>query len=280
MNPIFSKTRYNYKSYSDFWKLVELSGFRTCYTDQINLEADEIYISAPCNGEHKEHLPHRRSILKSPQKATVILWQLEKPYNPDTPGQTQFKVKSTLDECLKFFDTVWISDRWISSMDSRFVYAELGSHPEFASGPKLPVQYDVAHLSCQTPRRDGIYSGVRNALRLAPNAWGQERDTILRSTRAMLNVHQDETFVVEPLRIAVAAAYKLAYLTEASPDLHPLEPGKTCHAAPYDHLANDVTLWFAQQDLAGMGNALYDRLCVKSDFRRGVMDALERTFSV
>lgn len=275
--PIFARTRYAYQSYSDLWRLVELSNFHTCYVDEIDVEKDEIYITAPFNGESQGHLPHRRSILKSPQKATVILWMLEKPYAVDgTSGTVGQKVSSTLDRCLKFFDVVWISDKWIAGVDPRYVYAELGSHPGLASGPKTAIEYDFAHMSCIVPRREGIYGSLSRSLRMAPNGWGAERDKTLRATKAMLSVHQDLVQVTEPLRIALAAAYRLAYLTEDSPNSEPLEPGKTCHSAPYDMLTNDVPLWFAQQDLTSMGERLYQRLCVQSNFRKGVMDALER----
>lgn len=265
-----------YQSYSDFWRLVELSNFKTCYVDEIDLEKDEVYISCPLNGEHKETLPHRRSILKGPQKATVCLWQLEKPYNPDIePGTVSEKVKATLDRCLGYFDQVWISDRWVAGMDPRFVYVEMGSHPELASGPKTEIQYDFAHMSYMTGRREAIYGPLSRSLRMAPNAWGAERDRILRATRAMLNVHQDNVQVIEPLRIAIAAAYHMAYLTEDSPNLDPLVPGQTCHTAPYDRLVNDVPLWFAQQDLAGMGERLHQRLCVQSNFRSGIIKDIQ-----
>lgn len=275
--PIFARTRYTYTSYSDFWRLVELSNFKTCYVDEIDLEKDEIYVSCPLNGEHKEIFPYRRSILKCPQRATVALWQLEKPYNPDSgPGTVSDKVKATVDRCLGYFDSVWISDKWIAGLDPRFTYVEMGSHPELASSAKDSIQYDFAHMSYMIGRREAIYAPLSRTLRMAPNAWGVERDRILRSTRAMLNVHQDNVQVIEPLRIALAAAYRMAYLTEDSPNLDPLEPGKTCHTAPYDHLISDVPLWFAQQDLALMGERLFQRLCVQSNFRKGVMDALER----
>lgn len=278
--PIFARTRYEYASYSDFFELVRLSGFKTCYIDQIDLEQNEIYVFAPANGEIRPHIAHRRSILKGPQQARLCLWMLEKPYNPaaTTPAAIKEKASAVVDECLKFCEAIWISDRWIASIDSRYVYAELGSHPELAKGARLPIQYDFAHMSCSVPRRDGIYSQLAKHLRMGPNAWGDERDRILRSTRAMVNVHQDDGKVCEPIRVAIAAAYRLAYLTEECFDPYPLVPGQTCHQAPYASLANDVRSWFAHQDLAGMGEALYQRLCVSSNFRKGVMDALERTF--
>jgi hypothetical protein len=276
--PIFARTRYRYASYDDFWKLVELSGFKTCFVDQIDLAADEVYIHAPVNGETRPHIFHRRSILSGPQKARLVVFMLEKPYDPDSPGSVEAKVRALADDCLKFCEAVWISDRWIASLDLRWVYVELASHPAFASGPREPIQYDFAHMSCVTPRREGIYQHLAAQFRMAPNAWGDERDRILRSTRAMLNVHQDNTVCLEPLRVAIAAAYRLAYLTESSPDPYPLIPGQTCSQAGYDRLKPDVSAWLTQQDLRAMGEALYQRLCVTSNFRKGVMDALERTF--
>ena len=278
--PIFARTRYRYASYDDFFKLVELSGFKTCFVDEIDLAADEIYVSAPVNGEHRPHFSHRRSILSGLQKSRTIIWMLEKAYDPDSPGSVESKVRALADDCLKFAEAIWISDRWIASLDLRYVYAELGSHPGLASGPREPIQYDLAHMSCVTPRREDIYRHLASQFRMAPNAWGDERDRILRSTRAMLNVHQDGTVVVEPLRIAIAAAYRCAYLTEVSPDPYPLVPGQTCHMADFNRLKPDVAAWLTQQDLAAIGESLYQRLCVTSNFRKGVMDALNRTLSV
>jgi len=277
-DPIFARTRYEYQSYSDFWKLVELSGFKTCYVDQMDLEAEEVFISAPVNGETRPHIFGRRELLKTAQRAKIIVWLLEKPYDPASSLPIPAQIQNGVSELLSFADEAWISDRYVASCDPRYIYVEMGSHPELARGPKEAIQYDIAHMSCSVPRRDAIYSQLlQRGVHLAPNAWGDQRDSILRRTRAMLNVHQDDTKVVEPLRMAIAAAYRLAYFTEECHDVYPLAAGVTCHEAPYALLYNAIRNWMTG-DLAGMGERLYDRLCVKSNFRKGVMDALHRTF--
>lgn len=278
--PIFARTRYEYTSYSDFWKLVELSKFETCYVDQMDLESDQIYITSPVNGEHRPHVSHRRSTLKSAQQARIVTWMLERPVNTDSASVMRSQLRTLAEDVLKFSEAVWISDRYVASIEPRFTYVELGSHPEFSAGPKHPPQHDVAHMSCSVPRRDAIFSQLSKSMRVAPNAWGSQRDQILRETRAMVNVHQDESKICEPLRIAVAAAYKLAYLTEECHDVYPLVDGVTCFSAPYGLLQDAIHHWTAGGDLVGMGERLYDRLCVKSDFRKGVMNALDRTFPV
>ena len=39
---IFTRTRHTYDSYSDFWKLVELSGFNICFVDEIDISLENI----------------------------------------------------------------------------------------------------------------------------------------------------------------------------------------------------------------------------------------------
>lgn len=276
MNPIFAKTRYEYSSYSDFWRLVELSNFKTCYVDQMDLESEEVYVSTPVNGETRPHIFNRRSILKEAQKARIIIWQLERPISPS--GSIDDQIVHMTNEFYKFSDAVWISDRFIASKDSRLTYLEMGSHPDLASGAPHPSQHDIAHVSCSVPRRDGILRRLPPDVRIAPNAWGAERDNILRQSRAMLNIHQDDTQVIEPLRIALAAAYKLPYLTERCYDLHPLVPGETCLEAPYHALLNSVPTWLTYKDLHEFGERLHKRLCLEVNFKTSVMGALQRTF--
>ena len=218
---VFARTRYEYQSYSDFWRLVALSGFQTCYVDQIDLERENTYITAPVNGETRPHLYDRRSKLKGAQKAQVIVWLLER---PDVTGDVNAGVR----ELMKYVDAIWTSDKWLADTSGKlseadggphYVYAEMGSHPELAMGPSSHSGHDIAHLSYTVPRREAIYKPLAGlGAKIAPNAWGDHRDGVLRSTRAILNVHQDELGLIEPLRMVVAAAYRLAYLTEDCPE--------------------------------------------------------------
>jgi hypothetical protein len=279
--PIFARTRYTYTSYTDFWRLVELSGFRTCYVDEIDLERDEIYITSPVNGETRPHLFDRRAKLRGPQEARVIVWQLERPCDPSRPGSPEEQVRAGAREILTFSDAAWISDRWVARVsEGGFVHVTMGSHPELAGGPSFATpQYDLAHMSCSVPRRDAVVGYLhRRGLRIAPNGWGLERDRALRASRAILNVHQDGAPVMEPLRIALAAAYRLPYLSEVSNDPYPLVPDRTVLEAPVDRLGQAVEGWLRESRLRDLGSLLHEDLCVQMNFRKGVMEALERTF--
>ncbi len=280
--PIFARTRYVYQSYSDFWRLVELSGFQTCYVDEVDLEKDQVYVTAPVNGETRPHLHHRRAQLKSPQQARIIVWLLER---PDTMGDVNAGVR----EIMKYVDAVWTSDWWLAETSRKlseaeggpsYIYAPMGSHPELSLGPQSDGRgHDIAHLSYAVPRREAIYKPLAAfGCRIAPNAWGDERDGILRSSRAMLNVHQDESRLIEPLRIAVAAAYRLAYLTEECGSLLPLVHDETCLSAPYRELVQSVLSWFKHKDLGQLGERLHQKLCIQTNFREGVLEALSRSF--
>ncbi len=277
--PIFARTQYFYDSYRDFWRLVEASGFKTCVVSEMALESDNVYITTPINGEHRPHITHRRSILKGSQKAKLIAWNLERPdggrhASVDPTGA----VKEVYADLWKYFDAVWASDRYLASMpdDPRSVYVTLGSHQDLAEGdqPFPGFSYDVAHMSYITDRRKTILSTL--GLRQAPNAWGSDRDAILRRTRAMLNIHQTESPVSEPLRIALAAAYRMPYLTEECRELYPLKDGETCLSASHGSLQAKVKEWLSR-DITQIGHNLYKLLVEEMPFRKGVMEGLERT---
>jgi hypothetical protein len=277
-DPVFARTRYEYQSYSDFWRLVEISGFRTCYVDEIDLPKREIYITTPINGEIRPHVTHRRSILTGPQEAKIVWWNLERPDSWDLQGRTvEQSIMEANGDILKYADAVWVSDRWVASVDERSRFVVLGSHPEMSSGPSIGVEYATAHMSYITDRRKRVYEVVEKAVRIAPNAWGADRDRILRSTKAMLNVHQTPALIMEPLRVAVAAAYKLPYLSEEMNDPYPLEPGVSCLTAPYEEMGDAVVSWL-NEDLSKIGIELHKRLCIETTFRIGVLKGLIDTF--
>ena len=53
---IFAKPVRHYDSYTDFWRLVELSGFPTIYVNEIDITKPGIYITSPMNGDYIEHM--------------------------------------------------------------------------------------------------------------------------------------------------------------------------------------------------------------------------------
>ena len=72
----FIKTRYQYDSYIDFFRLAELSSFETIYVDELDVSQDGVYITAPVNGEWRPHIDNQS---KKARNAHLILWNLERP---------------------------------------------------------------------------------------------------------------------------------------------------------------------------------------------------------
>lgn len=280
---VFVRTRYTYQSYQDLWRLVELSGFRIIYVDQFDLETDYVGILPTCNGELRPHITHRRSILKGPQWATLIHWNLERPDSGDyeVSKVTKEGVSNSTSEILQFVDHQWVSDRWWASFDPRLVYVTMGSHPEFAGGREAMKEYDACALSYNTHRRDQIYGTLKQRIRMAPDsAWGAERDRILRSSSCMVYVHQTPMPIGAPIRMAIAAAYGLPVISERLGDPHPHVPGHDLVMADYDRLVPAaMEALRSPEHLAEVGRNLRRRLCLENPFRQCVLDGVERTLS-
>lgn len=206
---IFAHPRYNYDSYTDYRRLVELSQFSTCFVDEIDLHSDNLYIVSPVNGEFDAHIDWR-----VPRKCGILHWNLERPGNgtlADYKGQNSKRMREGK------VDNVLVSDKLLSTLTG-FRYVVLGSHERLGT-PGNDKIYDYVHLMCYAPRR-GAFFNYPNALtsmggmKIAPNGWGQERHESLQRSKMLINVHQDEHVYCEPLRFALAAAYGLPIITE------------------------------------------------------------------
>jgi hypothetical protein len=274
LEPTFVKTRYRYDSYTDFWKLVELSGFPTCYVDQIDLEKEGLFITSPINGELRPHMDYRRSILKGPQKPKIVWWNLERPDSNGVPLSSGKYAKEN-DEIFRYVDAIWVSDRYLQTLDSRTTFAVLGSHVGLAESVQQPKTYDFAVMSYINPRRETILSQLRD-FRSAPNAWGVERAHILAGTPIMLNIHQTDAPICEPLRFALAAAYGMTLVSETCADPWPLVRDDDVVTADYGDLAVVARRHMSQKHDAFSGR-LRKKLAIEWNFIKGVEDALGRT---
>ena len=274
MKVVFAKTRYAYDSYRDFWKLVELSGFDTCFVDEIDLPLDIVYITTPVNGELRPHMDHRRSILKGPQRAKIIWWNLER---PDSDGQPP--ITDVITDILRYVDAVWVSDRHYASLDKRMHHVVLGSHAGLCRDHEpYPAQYDYTHQSYVWGRREAIFFPLRmSGLREGPNGWFEERDCTLRSSRLIVNVHQTKALIGEPLRFAVTSAYRMAMVSETLADNYPFVPSHDHIQASFENLVETVRSSLGRNDLAEMGRNLFHRLCVEWTFSRGVREGIAST---
>lgn len=278
---VFAKTEHLYQSYVDFWRLVELSGFETCFVKDIDLEREAIYIETPVNGEVRPHIKHRRSILKKPQQAVLVWWNLERPDSGDYElGKIRGNecVTVATPEIMEYFDHVWVSDRYLASMDSKTIYVPLGSDARLGAAPHPSKSYDICTLSYNNHRRDRIYGPMGQQYRMAPNSvWGGERDRVLRSSRCMVYVHQTPLPIGAPLRMALAAAYHLPVIAESSKDSHPHQDGHDVISAGYDELLGKTGAWLKDGRLASIGENLHRKLCVEMPFKKCVEEGVKAT---
>lgn len=254
----FCRTRYNYDSYTDFWRLVELAGYSVIYADEIPRDApDETYIVSPLNGEWKSGIE---------TSGRVIWWNLEWGLGDGAPDGV---------------DEIWTSDRYhAQQIGARFV--PLGSHPLLVKvNPALrwrAAEWDVCLLAYMGPyRRQRIIPDLETrGMRVAPNAWAQEREHVLEASRCMLNVHQlDEWPCVPVQRFALAAAAAMPLVSEDMVDPFPYVAGEDFLSAPYeDVIAVAVALLNNGQgrDYAGR---LFHKACNEYRFDKNVERALE-----
>ena len=213
---VFARTRYSYDPYTDFWKLVELSNFPICYVDEIDISSANTYITTPMNGEFRPHVDHRKTL--TDKKCELIMWNLERPGGSGGLGEYVSSAHELIDN--GYLDAIIVSDPVLAKIvGAKFV--PLGSHKDFGVVTAQSVKcFDLIHLSCYSPRRSWLFRTPSEiqynlfGLRIAPNAWGDNRNNLLCQTRIMLCIHQDEFPYIEPLRYAIAAAYGMPILTE------------------------------------------------------------------
>ena len=220
MRIVFARTRYFYDSYIDFYNLVSLSGYPTCYIDEMNLADSRItYITAPMNGEIQSWNDETRAR----KRAKVYLWNLER---PSGSGGLQNYINDN-NKLIEdgFLDDVLVSDKRLAQ-DTRFRYIPLGSHPDLGHpGGLSEKRYDVVHLMSYTGRRsDSWYKDP--GITVAPNGWGDVKDASLRRSKLMVNIHQDDMKFIEPLRFALAAAYGLPIITESCLSIYPYDTAR------------------------------------------------------
>lgn len=273
---VFVRTRRHYESYTDFWSLVNLSGFKSCEIEEIDFSKNALYVVTPMNGDVEARLataPPGQRICR------VAWWGLERHDAPPGRSSGNFAdfVRMDVDRLLKLVDHIWVSDMFVHTLDPRTTFVLLGSHPGLASGPPSETAlYDVCHMSYIHGRRIGAMACIPKSIRVGPNGWGQIRDNVLRSSRAILNIHQTPALVGEPLRFALAAAYKLPVLTETLADPRPLEEGKHFVSAPLEHIPDMVKRCVSDPALPRIGESLFKALASDTDFGRCVREGAAR----
>lgn len=262
---IFAHPRHSYDSYTDYRRLVELSGFPTCYVDEIDLQSTNLYIVSPLNGEFDAHIDWGEQ-----RKCTIYHWNLERPGNStvtDYKGQNARRIREGK------IDSVLVSDKLLSRLTG-FRYVVLGSHVNLGV-PGDVKTYDYIHLMCYSPRRGPFFSyphalSVVDGMKIAPNSWGQERHEALQQSKMLVNIHQDEHPYCEPLRFSLAAAYGLPIITE---HISPENVVYEVHGLSMHGIGHSMRHWLAMYDnrsgrLRESGMANRNLLTGEYSFRR------------
>lgn len=222
---IFAKTRYSYDSYTDFRKLVDLSGFAQCFVDEIDIHSDNIYIVSPINGEMHEFTANvcKGGNMTDNATAKVLMWNLERPGD----GTVESFAADNHNMLGKYFHNILVSDK-ILAEKCGLNYITMGGH-EGLGQPGLfeHKKYDLIHLSCYSNHRGPLFHAPdkpRNVFlgySVAGNCWGQQRHEKLQATKFMLNIHQDNHPFLEPLRFTLAVMYGLPIITEKCDNYYP-----------------------------------------------------------
>jgi hypothetical protein len=275
---VFARPRHTHDSYTDFRKLVEVSGFETCYYDEMDLSERNFYVVAPASGELRPAILAAHQKLSGPKRAVLTFWNLERPDSGYWPPEGN-NSSNQVDDILKFVDTVWVSDRFYAEMDKRMIFVPMASDARLADGNPLPIKvYDLAVLAYANGRRQKIF-GRLERWKVAPStAWGETRVRILHSSRAMLYVHQTPLPIGAPLRFSLAAAYQLPVLSESMSDPYPLVEGRDFLGAPYEEIPDRLEDWLSSR-LEPFGENLHHTLCVDLNFRGCVEEGVRRTLS-
>lgn len=214
MNITFVRTRHVYESYTDFHKLVELSGFDTIYVDELDVSKLGVYIVSPMQGEWRPHIDNQAG---KPRNAHLILWNIERPSG--SAGSVGQYAEANRDLIYKrHVDEVWVSDRRMAD-ETQMRFVVLGSD-EGLGEPGEEKKFQFCHMSYEVPRRSNIFKHFSPDV-IGPNCWPPERDEVLKKSYFALNIHQDIHPFQEPLRFALFAAYGLPIVTETIYDSYP-----------------------------------------------------------
>ena len=137
-DPVFVRTRHEYGSYQDYWRMVELAGFPTCYSDELDPASDNTYIVTVRNGENEQGWPGAR--------AHIIHWNIE--------YHVEYGPWAGVAE-------TWSPDAWhAEKIGARYV--PMGGDARLNDGTNgAGPTYDVAYLGYMIPRRTDVLTGLQ-----------------------------------------------------------------------------------------------------------------------
>lgn len=265
---IFVKTRtmlqpHTYQGYGDYFQFAELSGYQTCWINEVDPDSTNTYIITPLNGEWNHGW-------EGSVRANIVLhdieWRLkESDFNW---GESDLTTPPGIKH-------IWASDKWYAERIGA-QYVPIGSHVGLVGTAQTDQTFDVCPLSYRTGRRNAAFGQMLDSsLTIAPNCWGEERDAVLKASTAVVHVHQHERVAtVAPLRFAIAAAWHKPLISESVIDRGIFEDAVLY--ADFSVIA-DYTLLTTKryQDLLrGKADELHELLCVRNSFKSFIEAAL------
>ncbi len=271
----FAKPGHYYQSYSDFWTLVELSGFDVCAISEVDISKPCVYIVTPIAGDSHsgEWGPHIANQTGRIHNAHLVHWCLERPSGSGGVGNYAFENRKRI--YVRTLDDIWVSDKALAS-ETMLRHVILGS--DYGLGEPCDTKlYDFCHMSYAVDRRLRVYDEFTKD-RIGWNCWPPERDQILKHSKFALNIHQDQFPFQEPLRFALFAAYGLPILTEEIRDAYPWNESVMnfhSYAGIAGHLKgmllNDYSRW------RDMGMRARDVMCKTYRFKDMVEKVVKET---
>ncbi|MDP1712215.1 MAG: hypothetical protein Q8K86_07140 [Candidatus Nanopelagicaceae bacterium] len=273
MRTVFALTRTPYDSYTDYLVLARRAWKDCCFINEIKMSEPIIYIVSPMNGEFRPHIDNHRNEAK---KCKILWWNLERPPRDENHERHKRDVKELLN---RYVDYMVVSDKWFKNtyykeFGDKIQYCPMGIDKALCEDPwkEGHSQHSFAHMSYVWGRR-GILNSLPNTL---GNCWGDERKRGLLRTKFMVNVHQDQYGVIEPLRFALAVSHGLPIITEWSHNLFPY--GDAVIATDYGQIvsvankcANDNYAKYAE-----MARRAYDKMLNQYGFVKCVKEMCDK----
>jgi len=266
MKITFVKTRHHYDSYIDFWRFVELSEFPTIYVDELDVSQNGVFIVAPINGEWRPHIDNQAN---KKRNAHLIHWNLERP-SGSAGSIGQYAADGRELQANRYIDNIWHSDRRLATETGQ-EFIVLGSDERLAIEGDNTKRYVFCHLSALTDRRKRIIDQFDQAS-IGPNSWDNERAAVLRQSKYALNIHQDNHPYMEPLRLALYAAYGLPIISESLIDSYPLVDGEHIITAAYNEIPKRLRIESGENygHSLPMGERCKQLLCHDYNFKKMV----------
>lgn len=259
----FVHTDYVYPPYADWFELARLSDYPVISFAEVDIDSDNVYIVTPLSGEWERRWDH-------PVRAEIILmdaeWRLK---------ESDYQWPESALVTPPFVKRVWAADKWYAERIGA-QYVPIGSHAGLSGTAQTDERFDVATLSYRTGRRNAAFGQmIDSGLALAPNAWGDERDALLKASACVVHVHQnDRVPTVAPLRFAIAAAWHKPLISETVYDRGIFETSVLY--ADFGALPEYTALMVRRYPdlLQAKADELHNLLCIEHSFRSYIESAL------